>query len=353
MYTQMDVTLQGVGGLINMGLTCYGNAVMQNLRHLSKLVWILEEGKYNTLFKKEAPKRRELYQSLTQAFAEVVQMLGKCKKGQSVRPGNFWKRIIPAVEDTLYEQFAMKMFHDSHEFYQLVLETIHQSTIQDVDMKIILPPPTTPQEKLVHGALEAWQKSFVKEYSPFVHMFYGLYHQRTVCQACKNMTHRWEPFNSLKVPTQAGAASCDVLISLKDDMLSEETIDEYVCEACGPPRKPAKKSMSIWKLPSVLVLSLKRFGNDGNKISVPAAPIQPTVDFSPYFSEDSPERVATNHYTLRGIVDHHGSSRGGHYTAQCRHPVSSNWYRYDDEYVEGMPGPEFGDSTYMMFFEKL
>jgi ubiquitin carboxyl-terminal hydrolase 2/21 len=353
MYTQMDVSLQGGGGLINMGLTCYGNAVIQNLRHLSKLVWVLEEGKYNTLFKKEAPKRRELYQSLTQAFAEVVQMLGKCKKGQSVRPGNFWKRIIPAVEDTLYEQFAMKMFHDSHEFYQLVLETIHQSTIQDVDMKIIRPPPTTPQEKLVHGALEAWQKSFVKEYSPFVHMFYGLYHQRTVCQACNNMTHRWEPFNSLKVPTQAGAVSCDVLTSLKDDMLSEEMIDEYVCEACGPPRKPAKKSMSIWKLPSVLVLSLKRFGNDGNKISVPAAPIQPTVDFSPYFSEDSPERVAMNHYTLRGIVDHHGSSQGGHYTAQCRHPVSSNWYRYDDEHVEGMPGPEFGDSTYMMFFEKL
>ena len=47
-----SMDLQGGGGLINMGLTCYGNAVIQNLRHLSKLVWIMEDGKYNTLFKK-------------------------------------------------------------------------------------------------------------------------------------------------------------------------------------------------------------------------------------------------------------------------------------------------------------
>jgi ubiquitin C-terminal hydrolase len=350
----MDTSLQGGGGLINMGLTCYGNAVMQNLRHLSKLVWIMEDGKYNTLFKKDDKEgsQRMLYQNLTTAFAEVVEFLGKCKKGQSVRPGKFWTNLVPAVEDTLYEQFAMKAFHDSHEFYQLILEAIHQSTVQDVDMRIIRPPPVTANDKLVHGALEAWQKCFVKEYSPFVHMFYGMYHQRMVCQACKNTTHRWEAFNSLKVPIPAGSTSCNIMAALKEELMQEETIEEYECEACGPPRKPVKKSMTIWKLPSVVVLSLKRFGNNGNKISIPLEPVAPVVDFTPYFSEDSPERLMTNQYTLRGMVDHHGSPRGGHYTAQCRDAKSGDWYRYDDESVNSLQGPEFGDSNYMLFLER-
>jgi ubiquitin carboxyl-terminal hydrolase 8 len=336
------------GGLLNMGLTCYGNAVIQNLRHLSKLQWILEEDKYTTLFNKKAPPRRRMNQELTSALAEIFHYLRRCKKGQTVRPGNFWSKLIPAVRDTLYEQFAMKTFHDSHEFFQLVLETLHQSTIQDVDMRITRPPPTSPREGLIHAALQAWQQSFAKEYSPFVHMFYGLYHQKTVCQECKNCSHRWEPFNSLKVPIPT-TGECDILNALHDDLLHEEIIEEYVCDSCGPPRRQAKKSMSIWKLPLVLVLSVKRFTNDGKKINTRVKPLPMLIDCARYFSADSPELDGNVHYTLRGIVDHHGGSGGGHYTAQC---LSTVWNRYDDENVETIPGPTFGDTTYMAFLER-
>ena len=340
--------MEGGGGLINMGLTCYGNAVIQNLRHLSKLTWLLEEGKYNTLFHANAKPQRHNYQELTRTFAEVVQFLGKCKKGQSVRPGNLWKAIIPAVQDTLYEQFAHKTFHDSHEFYQLMLEAIHQSTIQDVDMKIIRPPAVTPRDKLIHAALASWQQNFEKEYSPFVHMFYGMYHQKLICQNCNNASHRWEPFNSLKVPI--GQDPCDIMAALKADLMQEETIDEYECTKCGPPRRPAKKLVSIWKLPLVLAMSVKRFSNTGHKIRTPVT-LQPIVDFRSYFSTDSPESEGMQ-YALRGIVDHHGSAMGGHYTAQCRND-SGNWYRYDDEAVHALPGPQFGETTYMVFFERV
>jgi ubiquitin C-terminal hydrolase len=112
---------EGGGGLVNMGLTCYGNAVIQNLRHLSKLGWIMEEGKYNTLFKKGGTERRQKLQNVTSAFAEIVQLAGKCDKGQSVRPGTFWKNVPAAVEDTMYEQLAQKRCHDSHEFFLFLL----------------------------------------------------------------------------------------------------------------------------------------------------------------------------------------------------------------------------------------
>jgi ubiquitin C-terminal hydrolase len=218
-------------------------------------------------------------------------------------------------------------------------------------MKIIRPPPTTPRDTLIHGALAAWQQTFSKEYSPFVHMFYGMYHQKTTCQNCKNVTHRWEAFNSLKVPIPSAGQPCDIMAALKKDLLHEENIDEYVCEACGPPRRPAKKTMSLWKLPLVLVLSVKRFANNGQKIGTPVLPLG-TVDFTPYFSEDSPEREVTVNYTLRGMVDHHGNSRGGHYTAQCLSTANGTWHRFDDESVQPLTKPEFGESTYMMFMER-
>lgn len=343
---------KGFGGLVNMGLTCYGNAVMQNLRHLSKLVWIMEEGKYNTLFQRQPSERRAKLQGITAAFAEIVQFLGKCNKGQSVRPGTFWSRLPAAVNDTMYEQLAEKRCHDSNEFFLFLFEAIHEATSQEVDMRILRAPAANKEEELVHGALKSWQDSFTKEYSPFVHMFYGMFHQKTECQACHNVSHRWEPFNVLKIPVPT-EGRFNMLDALRDDMLKQEDIDEYVCEKCGPPRRPAKKSVSIWRLPLVLVLTLKRFGNDMRKIRTPVEALPQTpIELSAYFSAESPERVGETRYTLRGVVDHHGTSDFGHYTAQCRHTGNDKWHQYDDESFRELPGPSFGESTYMLFLER-
>jgi ubiquitin C-terminal hydrolase len=331
---------------------------MQNIRHSSKLAWILEEGKYNTLFRLDAAPTEERYkaQAVTQSFAKVVQFLWKCKKGQSVKPGEFWTNLVPAVRDTQYEQLAQKTFHDAHEFYQFLIETIHKSTIQEVDMRITYPPATSPRDTLIQQALTEWKKFFVKEYSPLVHLFYGLFHFKTTCQGCKNVSHRWEPFNSLKAPVKQveGEPDFDILSSLRDDLLQEETIEEYQCDSCGPPRKQAKRTVSIWKLPLVLAVSTKRFENTSKKISTPARPVSLIpIDFSPFFSEESPERDGAVHYALRGIVDHHGSGvQSGHYTAQCRHVETGQWFIYDDEHVHSIEKPNFGPSTYMLFLER-
>jgi ubiquitin C-terminal hydrolase len=327
---------------------------MQNMRHMSKLTWILEEGKYNTLFKAGPPtEERQKLQLVTQAFAKVVQFLWKCKKGQSVKPGEFWTNVNPAVFDTQYEQLAQKTFHDAHEFCQFLIETIHKSTIQDVDMRITYESATSPKDVLIQSALTEWKKYFANEYSPLVHLFYGLFHYKTTCQGCNNVSHRWEPFNSLKIPVKAGE-TVDLIQALRDDLLHEEIVEEYQCDSCGPPRKQAKRTVSIWKLPPALILCAKRFDNQSKKISVPAAPVslQP-IDFTPFFSEESPERDGAVHYTLRGIVDHHGSGlQGGHYTAQCRHVDTGQWFMYDDEHVHSVEKPMFGASTYMLFLER-
>lgn len=350
---------EGFGGLVNMGLTCYANAVIQVLRQIPRLRWLLTPGRIDTLFLKEdeATPRRLSQQALTTSFSEIVTMLWQCQKGQSVRPGEFWKRVGPTVEDTMYEHLARKAPHDSHEFFLFLLETIHEATSQEVDMRIVRPPPSTPQEHLVHGALAAWQREFSKEYSPFVDLFFGLVHWQTCCQACANVSHRWESFNSLKVSIPPGGLGVNppTLHELIQEELAAETIEGYQCDKC-PQRTEAKRFMRIWRLPQVLVIVMKRFTPDGRKIHTRLAPLADgcQLDCRPYFSSASPEAAGVLSYTLQGIVDHHGSAGGGHYTAQVRHSDSGAWYLYDDEGVMEVDGgdgqPIFGDSTYMLVF---
>jgi ubiquitin C-terminal hydrolase len=346
----------GQGGIVNMGLTCYANAVLQAMRSIKRVAWLLTEGRYNTLFSKEPKPKQAKQQDVTRAAAKVIQMLNQCKKGQSVRPGEFWTAVATAVDDTIYEHLAQKAPHDSHEFFLFLLESLHESTAQDVEMRIVRPPPQTAQEHLIHGALTAWQREFSKEYSPFVDLFYGLLHYKTTCKTCGNLSHRWESFNSLKgsVPPGGLTAEQPTLAQMLAKESEPESIEGYHCDKC-PERTVAERICKIWRLPQTLIFVLKRFTPDGRKIHTRMAPLADGVaDFTPFFSEESPERAGVLTYSLRAIVDHHGGANGGHYTAQAR-LEDGRWNLYDDEGVMEMPpgrAPHFGDSTYMLFLER-
>ena len=343
--------MPALGGLVNMGLTCYGNATIQCLRNCSRIPWIFADGRYNTLFQKEPAERRRLQQAVTRAFAGVIQLLEQCKAGQSVRPGEFWRALAPAVADTCFEHLAMKAPHDSHEFFLFLLDTLHEALAQDVEMNILRPPPTTEVERHVIGALEVWKREFSKTYSPLVDMFYGLNHVQIECQTCKATSHRWETFTSIKAAIPKGGLgteppTLDTMLRLEAE---PELIEGYSCDKCAPVRTVAKKTTLLWRLPQVIVVVIKRFTPDGRKIHTRVAPVPATVDFGSYFSTESPEREGQTTYGLTGIVDHHGGANGGHYTAQC---YQEGWRLYDDEVVNNLGGPVFGDSTYMLFFER-
>jgi ubiquitin carboxyl-terminal hydrolase 2/21 len=244
-----------------------------------------------------------------------------------------------------------------------LLETLHESTALNVDMRVTRPPPTTPEENLIHGALASWAKEFSKEYSPFVDLFFGLTHWRTTCQDCGTVSNRWESFNSLKgvVPRgglgEPSSAEPPTLLQMIQGELQPEIVDGYQCDTCKDKRTQARRVATLWRLPQTLCTVLKRFTPDGRKIHTRMAPLPggsaPVLDFAPLFSAESPERKGITTYELRAIVDHHGVANGGHYTAQCRHLTKDIWYLYDDEGLQEMPnGPIYGESTYILFWER-
>ena len=62
--------------------------------------------------------------------------------------------------------------------------------------------------------------------------------------------------------------------------------------------------------------------------------------------------MRTMEYELQGVSDHHGTHMGGHYTAQFKHPISKEWWWFDDEQAQKLDYPRFSSSNYIFFFRK-
>jgi hypothetical protein len=350
---------KGVVGLKNLGLTCYANATLQCLRHIERVPWVFTEGRYNTLFKKDATGKRLLQQNVSKLFADVVSQQENGSAPGVLRPGGFWTAMKESIRGSaVYGHFAQTAPHDAHEFLMYMLETLHTSVSISVDMQIMKSPPVTDTEKRVVEALEVWKNEFSKEYSPLVDLFHGLLHRRTRCLTCNTVSHRWETFNTIKgaVPQRSAendASPVDLLSMLKEDLKGED-IEGYSCDKCSPTRTVAHRDTAIWRLPQTLIICLKRFTYDGRKIHTRIKmPTCEPFNLKELFSDESPEKDAVTEYTLRAIVDHHGGSGGGHYTAQCKHKVTDAWHIYDDENTHLVQTPIVGDTTYISFWERV
>ena len=333
---------KSLGGLVNLGLTCYANAVLQCMRHCPKLTWLFENGRYDTLLQGNSPKTQ-----MTKSFAEIVQLLENCRRGQSVRPADFLTKFRTAIRGSGFEHLAQAAPHDSYEFYLCLIDLLHESLAQEVEMSIKRPSLTDHDKRCVQ-ALEVWRNEFEKKYSPFVDLAYGLFYFVVECGGCKGKTYRWEPFTNLKgVVDPTKTQTLDEM--LKAELVPEQ-ISGYDCEKCSPVRQTATRSVYIWKLPRYPVVVLKRFTPDGRKIDTPVSMASASVSFKNIFTPDSPEFENLTDYTLLSIVDHHGGAQGGHYTAQCK--SEGVWYVYDDESTHTIPSgaPMLGSSTYMLWF---
>jgi ubiquitin C-terminal hydrolase len=76
------------------------------------------------------------------------------------------------------------------------------------------------------------------------------------------------------------------------------------------------------------------------------------ITFNNFFATESNDNSRNWSYELRGVSDHHGSHMGGHYTAQFKHPISGDWWWFDDESAHKQDKPKFSSSNYIFYFRK-
>lgn len=339
---------KGVTGLANMRNTCYMNAALQAIRHNTEISAFFLENRFQQWIqnKPDSPKVE-----LVKAYGDLLRSLWSASKPAYVRPSGFIQSMIPAAVQAGFEQFQVPLQHDSHEFLTFFLDQLHEGMAEEVSIEINRPTPITEQDKVIQQALEAWKRMFGKQYSPFTEMIYGLFRTTITCQNCSNKSNTWETFNCLKLPFPTNEPNASFEAMLKEEFHSE-TIEGYACEKCHPTRTTATKQTRIWRLPRMIVLVLKRFTPDGKKLYTNFhLPSKDGIQFQEFFSPESPEPSRHQAYECFATVDHHGSTGGGHYTAQAKSPLTDKWHIFDDETTSSISEPQLGVSTYILFLK--
>ncbi|XP_038162233.1 ubiquitin carboxyl-terminal hydrolase 43-like [Cyprinodon tularosa] len=157
----------------------------------------------------------------------------------------------------------------------------------------------------------------------------------------------------------------------KEEQLAPD--DAWKCPHCKQLQQGMVK-MSLWTLPDILILHLKRFRQVGERrdklttfVHFPLA----GLDMTPHMvnrnngPQQPPLRQGWKHsrrpdlappdflYDLYAVCNHHGGMHGGHYTAFCRNSVDGQWYSYDDSTVEPIPEAELCTrGAYILFYQK-
>ncbi|DAZ92983.1 TPA: hypothetical protein N0F65_006338, partial [Lagenidium giganteum] len=132
-----------------------------------------------------------------------------------------------------------------------------------------------------------------------------------------------------------------------------ETLDQanlWYCSSCKEHRQ-ARKTMEIWKLPDVLILSLKRFEYRNevlrDKLDVFVDFPLDNLDMTPYCLAQSSDKADLT-YDLFAVSNHYGGMGFGHYTAFAKSwndKKFPGWFSFDDSQVKS-------SAAYILFYKR-
>jgi ubiquitin carboxyl-terminal hydrolase 20/33 len=127
----------------------------------------------------------------------------------------------------------------------------------------------------------------------------------------------------------------------------------YSCEKCEKLRNGLKFSQ-VTQLPDTLCVHLKRFRHDfafSSKISTRVVFPLTGLDLAPWVHKDCVSTQTV--YDLTGVICHHGTAGGGHYTSYCYNYQTRAWYHFDDSIVTQVePATVMNAEAYVLFYRK-
>ncbi|NWI51561.1 UBP42 hydrolase, partial [Calyptomena viridis] len=305
-------------GLLNVGNTCFLNAVLQCLTYTPPLANYLLSREHSQaccqrgfcmMCIMEAHVNKVLHSSVNAILPLAVLRVFRCMLFQVLCQVFFPSCIRELLTSFLVigEHFQLGREEDAHDFLCCTVNAMQRACLSASSNLDIASQSTT----IVHQ------------------IFGGFLRSRVICFSCKAVSDSYEAF--LDVPLDIKAASS--LTAALEDFVTPEKLDGENCFKCSRCKKnvAASKRFTVHCAPKVLTVCLKRFDCfTGGKISK-AVEYPEYLDLRPYMSQANGEPLL---YSLYAVLVHSGvSCHGGHYF--CYTKASNGlWYRMDDESVE-------------------
>lgn len=297
----------------NVGNSCYLGAALHVLLHCPQLTnYFLKK-----LDEEDTNKRKKNAAAFVGAYRGLVEA--------------YWASGHTSVDDAFEAVRAMflkhhgKTFkegqqHDAHEALMRLIEMLHTGLSKTKKIE-----GSKAARALTGARLEAWNANSNANYSILTEIFQLQTENRiqTPDEKYKNTTY--EHMFDLGVP---------VCKDIRDGMKPEsETILDYVLE--DGTKTPITRTQHITYMPLILVIHVKRFTNQNDKIN----------DYVDY-----PIQLAG--YDLFGVILHHGTMDTGHYTCMVKH--NDIWCMCNDERVEEIKNINHVMSTnaYVVLYKK-
>jgi len=337
-------------GLRNIGNTCFMNSILQCVMATPYL------HKYFCVqFRKDRHLRRT---RLSWSFYQLIRI---AREGSIVTQNNLKQRTFKLEEQladlkaqlaATVSQFCGRRQHDAQEFMRYLVDRMHN------ELNRVRRKPRYSKIKCEELPIELQSQKWADYAAKFdnsvmTDLFNGQLISVVKCLSCKHKSVAFDNFMDLSIEIPRSMRNPRLLDCLHN-FFSPERISNvgYNCTKCHEQERIVKV-MSVYRLPRILIIHLKRFlytRRRGRKISAPVDfPLSLSMREFTKLSEHS--SVSNAMYRLYGISHHLGGLRGGHYTSDVQNMVSGIWYHCDDTSVRTIPHPDTNcGSAYVLFY---
>lgn len=300
----------GRRGLHNLGASCYMNAVLQVFAH---------SGSFTDLVLHHPPTNQANRVSVELAnFIRSMWQLGGELGSEPLAPLQFLNAVREASGAPLANM------EDASEFIQLV--------IASMDDNYQISPGLEDARKTVMDAQIV---------------------QGRRCAGCKGIRSLPEPATQVILPI-AHLPTGEDSVTLADCFRALSVGNTYPLVGCPFCDGYYDAEFSSWigdRLPQVLLISLRRFGADGENKVLTRVSVPPVLEMRDFGVQTD----TSTEYALIGIVHHIGDKRtGGHYVADVLHSHGGVWLHANDRDVhEIQTYTQVSSTAYILVYERL
>ncbi|XP_026866908.2 ubl carboxyl-terminal hydrolase 18 [Electrophorus electricus] len=281
----MDRRVLGIRGLLNFGLSCCVNAVLQSFSATTELLELLKRWQPSGRLEEKLNVPLQLKKAL-------------CAMREQLEPAPH-RRFLDCLH---HYQICWYTAHDADEVFHSILNLIEKQ-MSDQDL-------ATEIKNLFKIKVEG----------------------HILCSECTYTHHVPTYFLSLPLHVREDTNTLEDCIRSFFECQKLEDGELFYCERCGE-KTQSSQMFKLVSLPSILCIHLKRFRNSEGytrklycEVSFPKI-----INIAEVLHKEHPE-MPENRYSLYAVIVHSGKAMFGHYTAYvCS--LDGKWYYTNDSCV--------------------